>query len=378
MAPDAKEFGTKHGLDEKAQSDLTLNQKKATVTVPASIANLGPGIDCLGVAVDIWDEITLEYAKEESLELLGETTGVPKQMALNLAVQGVRAAFKNEDRPFPTLKITCTHRIPWLQGLGAPAASFIGGFLAGSVLCGEEMATLNEGSALVRVQSEGEVSPRSRQSGLNKLQKHAAKRGWNLGNVCPAIHGGIQIGIETVRGFHSHRVPLQSALLCIIFVPENLTEGKAPEKDGKIDRQSAISNLSRMALLTNAFCTGNFDMLTKATENSLALTAASSQFPFVSAVCQAATDAGAVGAFPANYGPAVVALIAGFTGDLFAQSSFTRRQDAVANAMLAAADAAGIPGNVMIAKTSEVGAHVLAQKSDLGRGNTASRIVFHQ
>ena len=48
-----------------------VSRSKVTVRVPATTANLGPGFDCLGMALDLWSEVTIEAAPDPSVEILG-------------------------------------------------------------------------------------------------------------------------------------------------------------------------------------------------------------------------------------------------------------------------------------------------------------------
>mmetsp|Transcript_56814 Transcript_56814/g.122847 ORF Transcript_56814/g.122847 Transcript_56814/m.122847 type:complete len:422 (-) Transcript_56814:145-1410(-) len=398
--PEVSEFGVKHGLSKDALTELEaligasihLTQKRVAVAVPATVANLGPGLEAFGMAVDIWDEFTLEYAEHFSLEVLGDNTeGVPRTEE-NLVVVGAACAFKSVGRPVPTLRFRCTHHIPFVQGLGATAASFVGGFLAGSVLCAEELAALPSKSSLsvrkssfldiVAPREDGSASPRASKSdeehsSVHELLQTAIKQGWNPGNVCPAIYGALQIGIETPDGWRSHRVPIPSGIVCAIFVPDGTHEGK-PLQSETVERKDAIFNLGRSALLINCFCTNDFEMFQKATEETLMQSHCASQFPFLLPVIHAACDAGAAGAVPCGYGPCVMALITGRSGDVLAQSASNQLEREIGRSMLQAAEEQGVQGRVLIAKPADVGAHVLSEKSELGSAESDGRIVYFQ
>jgi len=399
MIPEVVQFGQKHGLADAAQKELqglmsasiTLTSKKVTIAVPATVANLGPGIDTCGLAMDIWDEITVEYAAQFSLEMSGDGARlVPRRKEENLAVAGVEGAFSCRGRAMPAVRISCVHRIPWGRGLGAEVASFVGGFLAGSVLCGEEVAALGkkeaEGDAgsgsLVAILSSATDDTAAhggvqKGSNVDTLMQLAISRGWTPGNVCPAISGALQIGVETPSGFRSHRVPIPNGLVAVIFVPTSQPEG-APFPKQAVGRKEAISNVGHMALLINCFCSGEWGMFAKAAEDTIGREHVASQFPYMPDVIQSALDAGATGAFPCGFGPSVMALITCRTGDVLAQSSSNELERAVAKAMLSKADEVGCDGRVLIAKPADIGAHVVAQKSELGIHEDSERIIYFQ
>jgi len=392
MLPEVAQFGNKHGLEEAALQELhglmsasiTLTSKRVTIAVPATVANLGPGIDTCGLAVDIWDEVTVEYASEFHLEMSGDSSLVPRSREKNLAVAGVESAFTSLGKTLPAVRICCCHRIPWGRGLGAEAASFVGGFLAGSVLCGEAVAALGRKGATQDADAEatlgliaGLAADGKRTSNVDTLMQLAISRGWSPGNVCPAIYGALQIGVETPSGFRGHRVPTPNGLVCVLFVPNDQPDGVSLPKQ-PVERKAAIANVGHMALLINCFCSGDFDMFAKAADDAIGRSHRDAQFPYMHSVVECAGEAGATGVFQCGYGPSVMALITGRTGDVLAQSSSNELERAVAKAMLSKADELGCAGRVLIAKPADIGAHVVAQKSELGVHEDNERIIYFQ
>jgi homoserine kinase len=86
---------------------------KITVRAPATSANLGPGFDCLGLAVDVWTNVTVETGKPD---------GSSEHGLSRLIWQGVQAAFESVGAP-PELCIEADGGIPIARGLGASAAA---------------------------------------------------------------------------------------------------------------------------------------------------------------------------------------------------------------------------------------------------------------
>lgn len=144
---DIDNFAARHGLPAEALEELTqllqsavVSQKKRVyIRVPATIGNLGPGLDCFGLAVDIWDEFLIENATQFSVDLMGEAAvaHVPRDET-NLVVRGADVAFKMAGKEMPPLHFRCDCRIPSAKGLGSEAAAFIAGFIAGFILSGNE------------------------------------------------------------------------------------------------------------------------------------------------------------------------------------------------------------------------------------------------
>ncbi|CAE7590603.1 thrB [Symbiodinium sp. CCMP2456] len=391
LMPEVVSFAQKYGLAGPAQEELqklmhasvALAQRRVTVSVPATVANLGPGLETVGLAVDIWDEFTLEFSDHFSVELRGTDIAEVPRTEENLVVQGAAAAFKVSGRHLPSLRFICEHRIPFNKGLGAASASFVGGFLAASVLSAEELrlsprAELPEQEEVVRARSgtfpDGVPCETSN---VDALLQATIARGWNPGNVCPAIYGALQIGIPTVSGTRSHRVPIPNGMVLCLFVPDAKEEGQRLEVES-VERRNAIFNVGRSALLINCFATQDFGKFQKASEDFLATPTILEKFPHIRPVSQAALAAGASGACACGYGPSVMALIQGRTGDVLAQSASNQLEQNVGKAMLTAGEECLVNGQILIAKPVDVGAHVVAQKSTLGQSDEKSRIVYFQ
>lgn len=114
------------------------------VRVPATSANLGPGFDTIGLALDIWTEISVEIlapTKDGKSHLLltneGEGAGELPTDDTNLVIVGLKAAYGAAGEEIPkNLKIHCKNRIPFARGLGSSSAGIVGGIIAGLALSG--------------------------------------------------------------------------------------------------------------------------------------------------------------------------------------------------------------------------------------------------
>ena len=102
-----------------------------TVRVPATTANLGPGYDTIGMAVAIWNEVSVYRAETFSFENEGEGAQVLPTDETNLVVVGLKAAFEAAKQPMPPLAIRCKNRIPFARGLGSSSAGIVAGIIAG-------------------------------------------------------------------------------------------------------------------------------------------------------------------------------------------------------------------------------------------------------
>lgn len=109
-----------------------------TVRVPATSANLGPGFDALGLALDLYDEVTATPADGIVISVTGEGAGEVAADETHLVVQAIRAAFEEVGVPFGGVRLTCTNAIPHARGLGSSAAAICAGVRTGLALAGQQ------------------------------------------------------------------------------------------------------------------------------------------------------------------------------------------------------------------------------------------------
>jgi homoserine kinase len=109
------------------------------VRVPASSANMGPGFDCLGCAVDMWTEVSVERADKFEIVATGDGAAEMPKTSENYVVVGLEAAFLAANKPVPKLKYTIDSNIPYARGLGSSSAAIVSGIIAGLVLAGHQL-----------------------------------------------------------------------------------------------------------------------------------------------------------------------------------------------------------------------------------------------
>jgi len=321
--------------------EMGQERDKVTVRVPATSANLGPGFDTLGVALDMWAELTVERA--DKFEMICEGDGADKVPLdeTNLLYVGVEQAFKAAGKPVPPLRFHCTSSIPFARGMGSSSAAIVGGLVAGLVLSGHQLPCWGR-EAVLNMASEIEGHP---------------------DNVAPALYGGIQLGIHAGGRWRSERVPCPPGLQCVIFIPEEIgitKEVRAVLKP-EIPRADAIYNIGRVAWLVNALATANVDNLRWGCEDALHQPQRGAKcFPHMQPLIDAALAAGADGAYLSGAGPTILAVTSGASGDIFTQRELERVDKAVGEAMARAAADVGVRGQVYVSRFVEQGATVVA------------------
>jgi homoserine kinase len=275
---------------------------QVTVRVPASTSNLGPGFDCLGVALRIYNEVTLCRRVGESPGRMVDSAG--------------KAFFKRAVvRPF-AFSCDITGEIPRSRGLGSSAAIRVG------LLHG-----LNEltGRPLQR----------------REIFELAADLEGHPDNAAPACYGGFNV----VRGIERQMFTVSTQLHFVLLVPDfEISTAEARSLlPARIDRLKAVENSRNACAITAAFASREYQSLRGAFADHLHQPFRKKLIPFLDNVIGAAESSGALGAFLSGSGSTICAVT-------------LRSPEKIARAMIA-----GAPGKVrtFITAADNRGARVL-------------------
>ena len=337
-------------------------RSSVTVRVCATSANMGAGFDCIGIALQLFNDLTLSSVLPDgspvpafAMTCVGEgSSGLPLDPS-NLVARGARLAFLEAGysssgdgwEGLPPVAFHLVNRIPIAAGLGSSSAAIVAGLLAGLTLTGTTMSVENE----------------------ERMLQLAASVEGHVDNLAACIYGGMQIGVHTGQRFFTSAVPIPPGLQCILFIPDQRqsTEGARAVLPPTVSRADAVYNIGRAALLVNAFATGALADLALATEDALHQPARAAIMPAMLPVIAAAREAGALGAFLSGAGSAILALTAGRKGDPHSQSPGERRDVRVARAMVQGARSVGMAGRVLVTHPcTGLGAHVVELDGDEG------------
>ena len=217
--------------------------KRVTIRVPATTANLGPGFDAFGCALNLYTDVTFEET-DSGLEITGcdEAYSGPDNMAYT-AYCAVLASLSEEIRG---VKIHIESQIPICRGLGSSAALLVAGAMGANVLRGNKLST----QGLLNI--------------TNAMEGHPD-------NLAPAFYGGLTAsmvdnGLPVTVNFPLHKDWEFLALVPDFDLPTPLARSVLP-KD--VSRADAIYNIAHGALVLKALELGDEKLLRTAMQDKL-------------------------------------------------------------------------------------------------------------
>jgi homoserine kinase len=251
-----------------------LIERPIRVHAPATSANLGPGFDCLGLALDLWNDLE------------GTPGEADPRFQDNLILRAAQRVFDEVGGTNPGFRLQCTNRIPFGRGLGSSAAAIVCGVLLANHCLGDPLSPTD----CLRIASQLEGHP---------------------DNVAPCLFGGIRVALRAeTGGVLQTEVPTALRLCAVVFVPELAvaTTQARSVLPSSVARADALFNVARSSLLVAALASGRSDLLVEATRDRLHQPFRLPLFPAAAALLQRALEAGALGAFSSGAGPSVLAL----------------------------------------------------------------------
>src|SRR6202012_5764819 len=211
-----------------------MSSPRAAARVPASTSNLGPGFDCLGLALQIYNTVTLTRSDEARAPhgMIAETASAFFQRATGgkVAPFGFEARIEGD--------------IPISRGLGSSVTVRLGVLMALAELVGDSFPVTREQSLTLLIELEGHPD-----------------------NAVPSFLGGFAVcahaSDDPADGFVYTRVPVKPELTFVTLVPElklstETARGLLPKE---VPFRNAVENAQRTAAITAAFCTGDYASL---------------------------------------------------------------------------------------------------------------------
>jgi homoserine kinase len=221
--------------------------EQITVSVPATTANLGPGFDCLGLALDLWNRTTFRLdGRGVRVSVAGEGAGTLPRDQSNLIVRAFERSCLEAGRDVPAgLELICENAIPLGSGLGSSAAAVVTGVAGANALL--ELGLSPAG--IVRIAAEIEGHP---------------------DNAAAAVYGGLVIATGEELRVIVHAVQVQPLPAVIVLpdyhLPTREARGALPRLVALAD---AVANIGRTALVVEALRSGDRELLYQAMSDRL-------------------------------------------------------------------------------------------------------------
>lgn len=251
------------------------------VTVPATSANLGPGFDCLGLALSLHNRVEASPAPRWEITVEGEGAGLLPEDESNLVVQAMAHLARAAGRSLPPLRLAQHNEIPVGSGLGSSAAAVVAGLLAADALL------------------ESRLPPARLLALATELEGHAD-------NVAAALMGGLVL----VAG--DDVVPLPCApLQAVVVLPAVTLSTRAARAalPAAVPLADAVFNVGKMGLLLHALAQGNQAQLARAMADRLHQPYRTPLIPGLESALAAAHAEGAAACL-SGAGPSVIAFAA--------------------------------------------------------------------
>ncbi|MDX2228000.1 MAG: homoserine kinase [Leptolyngbyaceae cyanobacterium bins.349] len=262
----------------------------ATISVPATTANIGPGFDCLGAALSLHNRFTFSHLDAAPGTVEITATGAERDRvqtdATNLAYQAFTKFYQHIGQPVPAVKIDIDLGVPLARGLGSSATAIVGGLVGADALTDFSV-------------SRAEV-----------MQLAIAMEG-HPDNVVPALIGGCQLAATNPHNdWEICNIPWHESIAPIVAIPDfELSTAEARRVlPTDYSRADAIFNTAHLGLLLRGLETGNADWLEAALHDRIHQPYRQALIPGYQAVYQAAMESGAYGLVISGAGPTLLAL----------------------------------------------------------------------
>lgn len=253
---------------------------------PATSANLGPGYDSFGLALDLHNEFEATLASDWDVVVEGEGAGTLHADGRNQVAVAMARAFADAGRPGLRAAVTCRNGIPVGRGLGSSSAAIVGGLLLGYALA--------------------DIEP-----GPERVLRLATEIEGHPDNVAAALFGGFTVCAPGAVPAHVTRIDPAGGLAAVVALGEaplatSESRGALPVS---VPHADAAANGARAALVALGLALGDPVALTAGLKDAIHEPYRQSLVSDLEAVREALVTAGAGAAVLSGAGPTVAALV---------------------------------------------------------------------
>lgn len=304
-----------------------------SVRIPATSANLGPGFDCMGLSLDLWNTFELHRVEPDRairVENHGEAAHrLPSDethLVASTLIDEARKAGQDARRGWA---IVCRNAVPAGSGLGSSSTAVLAGLIFAEAVKPAGPDALRRG-------------------GLSPVLARACAIEGHGDNVSPAVLGGLVMVASHGAKFITRRIDLP-ALRVAVCVPEFnfLTSQARAALPTTYSRADAVFNIGHALLVAEALRAGDLGLLGRVMDDRIHETYRLPLVPGAEDAKRSALDHGAAAVALSGAGPGIIA---------FAETG----HDDIGAAMRRAFTEAGLPSRVWVLNVSNAGAEVMS------------------
>ena len=242
-----------------------------TISVPATSANLGPGFDTLGLAVDLRNRVEFHPSKFFSVSIKGEGENNPRLKGNNLFISIFNEHYSRLTKKKQNFKFTFYNQIPMSRGLGSSSAVIV-----------SAISSAHEAAGI-------RVSKR-------RILNHALVYEPHPDNITPAVMGGFNVATLEKNKVFSQRKHLPDYLKAVVVIPNKQmnTSKSRTILPKSYSKDNAVYNLSHCALTVAAFFNEDWEMLKLAAQDRFHQKARMKTLPELFTVQKVAYESGAL------------------------------------------------------------------------------------
>lgn len=267
-------------------------QLAISVRVPATSANLGPGFDCLGMALDLHNTFKLFMHQPFAIEVAGESAERLPKTTDNVIVKAMHRVFRNvgiEPSQMPSFALHVENQIPVSSGLGSSASAIVGGVVLGNSM----VQLVRPELALHR----------------DKLLAIATEIEGHPDNVAPALLGGGVLAFYDRAGLRTTPIPIPQDIRFVAATPNFALSTDMARRvlPTHYKRSDVVENVAQCARLMLALTKPDLDLLRGGLIDHLHEPYRRPLVPGADEVVTAAMEAGAYAVTLSGAGPTLLA-----------------------------------------------------------------------
>ena len=263
-----------------------MSNKKIQIFSPATLGNLGPGFDSIGLALDIWNIFEFEFDTENfNIQIQGEGEKTLPKNNSNLVFKSFALPFDFLNINIPKISLNIKNKINLESGMGSSSSAISAGLVAANYYLSDKFTQ----TELIRMS--------------RSLESH-------YDNIAPCILGGIQLCVSNNDDILFSDIEYDQNLKIILTVPDlkTNTEHSRLNLPKNLSVKDFVHNMSRFGLLINSLKSPNIKYTQIAFRDAFHQDIRLNNFPKLKLLLNKINEMGALGSFVCGSGPTIAGI----------------------------------------------------------------------